>query len=311
MIPACLTTLLWSFCIVASRRSIEQLGENAANFWRILMAVVCLGTLSHATGAVFTPGAFGFFFLSGVLGFGLGDIGLYFALSRIGSRLTVLLAQCAAVPIAFAVEWSWLGTTIGWGDALAITVVVAGIVLALLPDRSVLPTGGWGRFLVGVGFGLVAAVGQGLGGVLSRKAFELEGQLVEGLQRGVGDSILLGAAAGYQRLLGGVLIVAAVYFAGRLYAPWRTAPTGPRKGDAVARKASWVALNAFTGPIVGIIFFQWALATTPAAIVQSIVALTPVTVIPLAWWLEGDRPRPRSLLGGVIAVGGVILLGVL
>jgi len=37
-----------------------------------------------------------------------------------------------------------------------------------------------------------------------------------------------------------------------------------------------------------------------------IVATSPLLAIPVAWWLEGDRPTLRSFLGGIVAVAGVI-----
>ncbi|MCD8483379.1 MAG: DMT family transporter [Verrucomicrobia bacterium] len=54
--------------------------------------------------------------------------------------------------------------------------------------------------------------------------------------------------------------------------------------------------------------FQWALATTPSALVQPIVAMTPLVVIPFAYWFEGDKPSPRQLGGALISVLGVIAL---
>ena len=36
--------------------------------------------------------------------------------------------------------------------------------------------------------------------------------------------------------------------------------------------------------------------------------ITPVVIIPFAFVLEGERPTARSLVGGAIAVGGVIAL---
>jgi drug/metabolite transporter (DMT)-like permease len=51
---------------------------------------------------------------------------------------------------------------------------------------------------------------------------------------------------------------------------------------------------------------QRALETTPAWVVLSIIATTPVVVIPFAFVFEGERPNVRSLLGGVVAVVGVI-----
>ena len=48
---------------------------------------------------------------------------------------------------------------------------------------------------------------------------------------------------------------------------------------------------------------------TPSGVVLPIVATTPLMVMPLSAWMEGDRPPARSIYGGVLAVIGVILLG--
>ncbi|MFA5264632.1 MAG: hypothetical protein WC378_12495 [Opitutaceae bacterium] len=50
------------------------------------------------------------------------------------------------------------------------------------------------------------------------------------------------------------------------------------------------------------------LFTTPSAIVLPIVACTPLVIVPLSYWIEGEHPTKRSLLGGVVAVGGAIAL---
>ena len=43
-------------------------------------------------------------------------------------------------------------------------------------------------------------------------------------------------------------------------------------------------------------------------IVLAITALTPLVVIPLALWFDGERPTLRSIGGGLIAVAGVVAL---
>jgi len=60
--------------------------------------------------------------------------------------------------------------------------------------------------------------------------------------------------------------------------------------------------------VLGVGCYQWALATTPSGIVLPIAATAPLLSIPIAFWLEGDRPTRRSLIGGVIAVAGCIAL---
>ena len=49
--------------------------------------------------------------LSGIIGMGIGDLGVYAALPLLGSRITVLMTQCLAAPIAAVGEWLWLGTS--------------------------------------------------------------------------------------------------------------------------------------------------------------------------------------------------------
>jgi len=67
----------------------------------------------------------------------------------------------------------------------------------------------------------------------------------------------------------------------------------------------WVLANTLAGPVLGVTCFQWALSTTKAGIVQSIVATSPLATIPLAAWLEGGWPRPVYYGGALLAVAGV------
>ena len=47
---------------------------------------------------------------------------------------------------------------------------------------------------------------------------------------------------------------------------------------------------------------------SPSGIVLPIAATAPLLSIPIAYWLERDRPSRRAVLGGVIAVGACIAL---
>jgi drug/metabolite transporter (DMT)-like permease len=51
---------------------------------------------------------------------------------------------------------------------------------------------------------------------------------------------------------------------------------------------------------------QWALENTPAGIVTAIIATTPIVMLPLARVFEGEKITTRSLIGGLVAVVGVI-----
>jgi len=60
------------------------------------------------------------------------------------------------------------------------------------------------------------------------------------------------------------------------------------------------------GPALGVSCYQWALMSKQTSVVLPIVATTPLVVMPLAHYLEGDRITWRTVLGGILAVAGVI-----
>jgi drug/metabolite transporter (DMT)-like permease len=295
MLPAFVTTLLFSISAVAANRSTRLLGGMEANFWRITLATILLGAWAHTLGSGLAGSGFRYFLLSGCVGFGLGDLAFYQTLPRLGSRLSMVLVHCLAAPLAALIEWLWLGTTLNDVQVASSVTILIGVALALAPGKHLsLST----RTLIsGILFGVLAAFGQGFGAVLSRKAYQVAGAVGEHMD---------GLTAAYQRILAG-WVVAAVSFAiakqcGRglsafetVANPWRSA-------------WGWIVLNAVTGPSLGVGCFQWALSTRPTGIVLPIIATTPIVVIPLACLIEGERPRKRSLVGGAIAVAGAVAL---
>ncbi len=298
MLPAFATTFLFAVSAVSANRSTRMLGGVAANFWRITLAAVLLGLWAHTVGAGLRGHAFTWFLLSGCVGFGLGDLALYQTLPRLGSRLSIMLVHCLAAPFAALIEWLWLGTTLTALQIGSSLTILAGVSLALAPDKRLQVE----RRVVtsGVIFGILAAFGQGFGAVLSRKAYQIAGASAEQID---------GLSAAYQRILAG-WVVAAVSF-GIARNTWRPAGSidASLPGGQVWRRAwLWVVINALAGPTLGVGCYQWALATRPTGVVLPIVATTPIVVIPLARVVDGERPRKRSLVGGVIAVVGAVAL---
>jgi drug/metabolite transporter (DMT)-like permease len=287
---AFLTTVLWSFSAIFARRLVDTLGSTLANLTRLLLATALLGAWAFSGGRGLQGDGFRWYLLSGVVGFGLGDISLYFALARIGSRLTLLLTQCLAAPLAALIEWAWLGTSLTPTQLLLGGGVLAGVSLALLPkDNAHLPgTALWS----GIGFGTIAALGQGLGAVISRHAHDLSetsGVMVDG------------GTAAFQRILGGLVCGAAAWLILQHRSGEHRLPV-LREALRTRRFHATLLAASLCGPVLGVGCYQGALATAPSGLVLPIVALCPIAIIPLSWWMEGDRPKPRSLLGGAVAV---------
>ncbi len=299
MLAAICTTLFFAFSAVTGQRVAMRLGGAWGNLIRLLIAAILLGGLV----LVLTPDAlrwpsFQWFFLSGVIGFGVGDVALFTAYERIGSRLTILLNLCFAPLFAMATEWLWLGNGLGARVILCAALILIGVAMAIRPGaRSKRKTPLRGRYSVGIAAAVVAGFGQGAGAVISRKAEAVA------LELGVHGS---GVTAAFQRVLAGLLFSAVAVLLIRLF--------GARKDWESWRSpldreiAPWLLGAAVFGPVIGVSLFQLALQSLESGIVLAVVALTPIVMMPLAMITEGDHPSRLSLVGAALAVSGVVLL---
>jgi drug/metabolite transporter (DMT)-like permease len=300
MIAALAASLLFAASITCGHRATKLIGGASANFWRLVIATILLGIWSFGFGIGFGGAGFTFFFVSGLLGFGVGDVALYQALPRLGSRLAMLFTQCLAAPFAVIIERVWLGTQLSWLQILCISVILGGVALALAPHESVKRD--VREWRIGAVFGVLSGLGGALGAVFSRRAFAAAAAAHETID---------GANAAFQRIIGGVL-VAGVFLG---IVRWKksralahAAGEDDCSHDARERKRVWiwVVCNAIAGPTLGVSCMQWALRNNATGVVLAIVAMTPLAVIPLAKMFEGEKPTVYSLLGSVVAVAGAV-----
>jgi drug/metabolite transporter (DMT)-like permease len=300
MLAALLSTLLFSISAICGQRSARQIGGVEANFWRICIATVFLAVWANSFGTKTNGEALPFFALSGLLGIGVGDTGYFQALTRLGTRRTVLISQCLTAPAAALIEWLWLGTKLSWGQMLFIAVILTGVALAMAPGEHLeIPQ----RVMKeGIIFGLIAALGGALGAVLSRKAYAVAF---------ASGSVPDPGTTGYQRVLGGALVPAVILLA----AKWRSARSHGGVFESKTLHVSrekwgriwpWVLGNGLAGQTLGVTAMQWALEKTPTGIVTATIAMTPVVLLPMTRVTDGERIGVRSLAGAVIGVGGVI-----
>jgi drug/metabolite transporter (DMT)-like permease len=259
-------------------------------------------------------GAFGWFFLSGAVGFGIGGLTMFHALPLIGSNLSMLIVQCGSAVAAALTEWLWLGTRLSPVQLGLAALTLTGVIIGLLASRDraspagpcegavggpqvdethshlvfrrttapgechSMLVGTISGSAIGVALAAVSACAQGGSAVISRKAF-----MVLRSHRFFMD----GATSAYQRVLGGLVPAMAL-------PPW-----------------IWVGLNTLLGPVFGVTCYQWALRTTQAGVVLPIVATAPLLTVPIARALEHSRPAPRYWIGAVLAVLGAAGLAVI
>ena len=304
MIPALLATFLFCLSAVSATKATRILGGISANFWRLLLATILLAIWAHFFAQGTQGAGFGMFFWSGVVGFGIGDLALYQALPRLGSRLSLLLVHCVAAPSAAFAEWLWLETVLTIPQMASIACILVGVAVALIPSKSEIATKSFN--FNGILYGLVAAIWQGVGAAMSRLAYDINAK---------NDFHIDGLSAAYQRILGGLLLAGLALVimqrvrlkSGKSELKDASKPLLP--SSRWRASFPWIVGTALAGPTFGVGCYQWALESTPSGLVLPVVATTPLMVIPLSAWMEGDKPNIRSIVGGLIAVLGVILLG--
>lgn len=300
MLAALLCTILFSISVISGHRSARHMGGTEANFWRVTVAAVVLGPWCYATGTGLQGPGFLLFVLSGMFGIGIGDIFFFQALPRLGPRLTALLMQCFSAPFGALVEWLWMGTTLRSTQILSGMVILCGVAIALKPGNGhkVAPR----ALVVGLVACTVAALSNAMGAVLSRKAYALTWAAGETIDAG---------SAGFQRVVGGTIMAGLCLLVVKRQ-EWRVQSRAPAHLVVQVSKNKWrgiwpwVLVNGLAGQTLGVTSMQLALETTPAGLVLAIIAITPIVVIPFAYFFEGERPTVRSVIGGIIAVAGVI-----
>ena len=292
---ALLTSFLWTlsslFFTSASKR-ISWLGVNA---YRTLIAIVLLLVTNLVVlGTVVPQASSGQWFwmgLSGIVGLGIGDSGLFAAYVVIGPRRSLLMMALAPIFAALS-AYILLGETIpALGDA-GIAVTLVGVVLVILEaeERSGERRISRKQKASGVAFGLIAALGQGVGLALSKKGIDLNPAVA-----------LNPLSATLMRLLLGALFI------------WLLALVLGRVPKVLAALTDVGAMRntavaSFLGPYLGITFSMVAVTFTETGVAQTLLSLMPVMIIPVVWILYHQRTSWRGILGAVIAVIGVTII---
>jgi drug/metabolite transporter (DMT)-like permease len=308
MIAAILTAFCFALSAVTGQKVAVRLGAMWGNFLRLAIAALALG----AVVALVWPESLRaetliWFLLSGLIGFGIGDVALFLAYERLGSRLTILLNLCLAPVFAMALEWLWLGNALGWRVMLCVAIILAGVTMALRPGtRHRQRMERRGRFGVGVLAAATAGMGQGFGAVVSRKADAIA--IASGLE-------INGISAAFQRVLAGLAFALLTVLALHAARAWRRRERPIAGGDpapalALPQGRAWLWLlgAALFGPVIGVSCFQWALTSLESGIVLAVVATTPIVMLPLAALTEGDHPTRLAISGAAVGVVGVVLL---
>lgn len=304
------TAVCWCFSSLAFEAAGKRAGSIPVNVIRLVLAFIFLTIATTITRGLPLPTdatrhQWTWLLASGVVGFFIGDITLFRAFVLIGAR-TCALITCTAPIFALIAEAVFLRkfrfSMLPIVGILVTLVGVAWVISERRPKEAVAPQadptsapkpvggvpGGWlSTRSAGIVLAFLGAAGQGVGAVLTSRAFE------------PGNFNAL--ATGQIRMLAGIpLFFLFVVLTGRV----KDTLAALRNPPAMA----FIALGAFGGPFLGVTFFTTSLQYVPPSVTQTLVSLVPIMMIPVVVLSGKEKVSPRAILGTITAVAGVFLL---
>lgn len=282
---------LWAVATVLYRSAVRSIRPMSLNILKGLVALPPMVALLFIFGDPIAEMAHHreviLLAISGVLGIGLGDTLFFYALDDLGPRRTLLMGVLAP-PLAAIIALLSIGETITLLAWMSIFITAAGVAW-VITERQVEQVEHPAHLKRGVIIALLAALTQAGAIVLSRAA--------------LADTDVTGLFSAAVRMVAGV----AVLF---IFWPIRLRLTPTRKMNAKpwhSRLLLTVLLAAAMGTFLGIWLQQIAVKHAPAGITQTLLATSPIYVLPIVAAM-GERVSIRAVLGAIVALSGTAVL---
>lgn len=283
-----LVAILWTGTSISFSEAAIKAGSVHVNITRMLFAWCYLSITIIVAGISISLAPLQILFLaiSGFIGLVFGDTFLFKAYQHIGARLGMLVMSLAPVISAFF-AFIFLNENISLIGLLGIAVTVGGIAIVVL-QREEKPTSKYKISRIGIFYAFLGAVGQGVGLIFAKLAFN------------VGD--INGFVATFYRISVAIIIFYPIYF-------YSTKMHNPFKAFNNQKKAlTFTFIGSIIGPYLGITFSMIAISYTKVGIASTIMASVPILMLPFAKYYYKEKLSWKSILGAVLAVGGIAML---
>ena len=292
-------SLLWTAGSIMFASAARRIGAFSVNALRIVFAIFLIALTHALLYGSFLPVEANihqwlYLSISGLIGLAIGDYAYFASMVYIGPRRGVLLLSTAPI---FATVFGYvvLGEVLGTWSLIGIAVTMTGVMMVILEQEGRTreqPRTPREKSL-GVFFGLIAGMGQGVGLVISKYG------MINVADEGAGALNPLSATM--IRLIAAALII----WIGILITRRTSSITSTLKNkQAMTRMVG----GTITGPFLGIWLSMIAVTYTEAGIAATLMSLMPVVVIPVVYIVYKQKTSPRSIIGAVIAVIGVAML---
>jgi drug/metabolite transporter (DMT)-like permease len=287
-ISALITAVLWSITSIAFTEASIRVSPMYVNITRMILALsyLIVALLIINVKIDLSLHQIGNLAMSGFVGLVIGDTFLFKAFRCIGARLSMLV-MALVPPISALMAFIFLGENLSIIGIVGITVTVAGIALVVL-KREEKPTSNYKVDYTGIFYAVIGAAGQAVGLIFAKYAFN--------------ESAINGFLATFIRIASAVIII---YPLALMTNRFKT----PVKIFKNNKKAFlFTILGSIFGPFLGITFSLISISHTKVGIASTLMATVPIIMLPLVHYYYKEKLSWISILGTMIAVGGVAIL---
>ena len=289
---ALFTSVCWSFSAIGFTYAGHQFNSNVTNRVRVTLAFLALLVINAVLYGQPLPlhaGAerWGWLMLSGIVGLALGDAFLFRSYQLVGPRIGLLLLSLAPI-FSASIAWLFFGENLTLVQFAGMLITLAGIGWVVL-TRPTLQAGEQHTRLSGRGvlFGVIAALGQAGGLVLSKQGMSGDFSPFAGtISRMTAAIVFLWGLAFFQKQ------VRSTFLAVREF----------------PKALGWAAFGAFFGPILGVSSSLLAIQHTEVGIASTLMALPPVFMLPISFFVFKERFGWQAVAGTLMAIAGVALI---
>ncbi|MDO9000227.1 MAG: DMT family transporter [Bacteroidota bacterium] len=297
---ALLTTICWSIGIFPFTEASKRFGTAALNQYRLFLGWLVISILIlifypiSIAGLFITPQFNHYLFLglSGIIGFTIGDFFSFNSFKILGPKLGSLyttIAPGAALLAGFLI----LKQEINVIGIFGIFITISGVIWLTLSkkDKKASEKAGFNRNPKGILFGVIGALCQGTGLVLSKLGLDCYPDKLPTLHA-VWIRLLFAFSAAF--------IISII--TGRMKANSITVFKNQNNG------LPYMFLGTLFGPVLGVSFSLLAIQHLPVATAQTIFALLPIVVLPINYFYYKERITVQAIFACLIAVLGVFIL---
>lgn len=291
-----LTALLWAISPLFWASAGRRIGSLQVNILRMALASLMLLAIWPIYAAMLghwpawpTQKQWLWLSVSGAAGMVLGDALYFEAVVRLGARRAILVITLAPVASVLC-GWFWLGERMTPQVLVGIALVLGGIGhISWLEARLGHSDKEPGRMtLVGVFLAVAAAVCVGLGAVLGRRAY-----LIGHLDAVMATNVRVWVSAAIWLI---IAVIGGFAFRGLPHL---------RNPHILSRLLG----GTVTGPVAGMFAYLFALKHIEAGLVSTLVALSPLFVLPMVIWRYKVRIGWPVVGSTLVVITGVALIG--